>query len=67
MADNTELHEKYFPQIETPYPKIYAYRIDERPGQIKVGFTTEKDYKVRIVIAAKNKTVSRYGSSALLP
>jgi T5orf172 domain. len=48
MADNTELHERYFPQIKTSYPKIYAYRIDERPGQIKVGFTSREDYKERI-------------------
>ena len=48
MADNTELHERYFPQIEASYPKIYAYRIDERPGQIKVGFTSRVDYKERI-------------------
>lgn len=48
MADNTELHERYFPQIEASYPKIYAYRIDERPGQIKVGFTSREDYKERI-------------------
>ena len=48
MADNTELHKKYFPSSPEVYPQIYAYTIKARPGAIKVGYTSRKDYKERI-------------------
>lgn len=48
MADNTNLHERYFPVEQTKYPQIYAYRLKSEPDEIKVGFTTKRDVRDRI-------------------
>ena len=48
MADNNELHERYFPAPANIYPQIYAYRLKLEPDELKVGFTTRKDVRERI-------------------
>lgn len=48
MADNQEIHDRYFPNVKESYPQIYAYNIDARPNEIKIGFTNKKDYKARV-------------------
>ena len=48
MADNNELHERYFPSPTATYPQIYAYRLKLEPDELKVGFTTKKDVRDRI-------------------
>lgn len=48
MADNSTLHERYFPAPAQIYPQIYAYRLKLEPNELKVGFTTKKDVRDRI-------------------
>ena len=48
MADNNELHERYFPPQEKTFPQIYAFRRLIEPDELKVGFTTKEDVRDRI-------------------
>ena len=48
MADNNELHERYFPPQKVTYPQIYAYRMKLEPDELKVGFTTQENVRDRI-------------------
>ena len=48
MADNTQLHERYFPSQKKTFPQIYAYRLKLEPDEMKVGFTTRENVRDRI-------------------
>ena len=48
MADNNELHARYFPPQKDTFPQIYAFRRIIEPEELKVGFTTKENVRDRI-------------------
>jgi hypothetical protein len=48
-----ESYDRYIPQPKEEYPQIYAYRVKDNSGhvseEIKVGYTTKKDVRDRII------------------